>query len=78
MTLRTKMKSFTTLALGLAAGLAIYPELKKYFYKKHSNVTWEDFLTTKLGLWIDTHSSTDNTFHGSERALKKNGILFQI
>ena len=29
-----------------AAGLQareIYPELKKYFYKEHSNVTWEDF-----------------------------------
>ena len=24
----------------------IYPELKKYFYKEHSNVTWEEFLTT--------------------------------
>ena len=21
----------------------IYPELKKYFYKENSNVTWEDF-----------------------------------
>ena len=24
----------------------IYPELRKYFYKEHSNVTWEEFLTT--------------------------------
>ena len=32
----------------------IYLELKKYFYKENSNVTWEDFLTTKFGLWIDT------------------------
>ena len=35
-----------------AAGLQardIYPELKKYFYKENSNVTWEEFLTTKLG-----------------------------
>ena len=23
----------------------IYPELKKFFYKKHSNLTWEEFLT---------------------------------
>ena len=32
----------------------IYPELKKYFYKENSNVTWEEFVTTKCGLWIDT------------------------
>ena len=35
-------------AAGLQAG-DIYPELGKYFYKEHSNVTWKDFLTTKLG-----------------------------
>ena len=43
----------------------IYPELKKYFYREHSNVTWEGFLTTKFGLWIDTCSSTDNTLHAA-------------
>ena len=35
-----------------AAGLQaryIYPELK-YYYKENSNVTWEEFLTTKFGL----------------------------
>ena len=51
-----------------AAGLQtrdIYPELKKYFYRERSNVTWEEFLTTKFGLWIDTRSTTDNTLHGS-------------
>ena len=26
----------------------IYPELKKYFYKENSDVTWEDFLTAKF------------------------------
>ena len=31
---------------------------------------WEDFLTTKFALWIDTRSSIDNTLHGS--------ILLQI
>ena len=34
-----------------AAGLQareIYPELSKYFYKENSDVTWEDFLTTKI------------------------------
>ena len=25
----------------------IYPEIKKNFYREHSNVTWEEFLTTK-------------------------------
>ena len=65
----------------LAAALQardIYPELKKYFYREHSNVTWEEFLTTKFGLWIDTHSSTNNTLHGSGRAVEKSGILLQI
>ena len=63
-----------------AAGLQardIYPELKKYFYREHSNVTWEEFLTTKFGLWIDTRSSTDNTLYGSVKAIEK-GILLQI
>ena len=63
-----------------AAGLQardLYPELKKYFYKEHSNVTWEEFLRTKFGLWIYTRSSTDNTLHGSGRG-KKSGILLQI
>ena len=57
-----------------AAGLQareIYPELKKYFYKENSDVTWEDFLTTKFALWIDTRSSIDNTLHGSGRAVEK-------
>ena len=66
-----------------AAGIQvrdIYPELKKYFYKEHFNVTWEVFLTTKFGLWIeDTHSSTSNrTVHGSGRTVRKSGILLQI
>ena len=56
----------------------IYPELKKNFYKENSDVTWEDFLTTKFALWIDTRSSIDNTIHGSGRALEKSGILLQI
>ena len=56
----------------------IYPGLKKYFYREHSNVTWEEFLTTKFGLWIDTRSSTNNNLHGSSRAVEKSGILLQI
>ena len=56
----------------------IYPELKKYFYKENSDVTWERFLTTKFALQIDTHSSTKNMLHGSGRAVEKSGILLQI
>ena len=41
-------------------------------------MTWEEFLTTKFGLWIDTRSSTNNTLHGSGRAVGKSGILLQI
>ena len=41
-------------------------------------MTWEEFLTTKFGLWIDTRSSTDNTLHGSGRAVEKSVVLFQI
>ena len=56
----------------------IYPELKKYFCKENSDVTWEGFLTTKFALWIDTLSSIDNTLHGSGRIVEKSGILLQI
>ena len=56
----------------------IYLELSKYFYKENFDVTWEDFLTTKFALWIDTRSSIDNTLHGSGRAVEKSGILLQI
>ena len=65
-----------------AAGLQardIYLELKKYFYeKKHSNVTWEEFLTTKFRVWIDTSSNTDNTLHGGGSVVEKSGILPEI
>ena len=63
-----------------AAGLPareIYPELKKYFYKENSDVTWENFLTTKFALSIDTRLSIDNTLHGSGRAVEKSGISFR-
>ena len=59
-------------------GRDIYPEFKNYFYKENSHITWEDFLTTKFGLWIDTRSSIDNTLHGSGRAVEKSGTLLQI
>ena len=32
----------------------------------------------KFGLWIDTHSNTDNTLHCSNNAVEKSGILLQI
>ena len=41
-------------------------------------MTWEEFLTTKFELWIDTRSSTDNTLHGSGMALDKSSILLHI
>ena len=56
----------------------IYPEVKKFFYKELSNVTWEEFLITKFRLQIDTPSSTGNTLHGRGRAVEKSGILLQI
>ena len=34
----------------------IYPELIKCFYKEKSNLTLEDFLPPKCGLWIGTRS----------------------
>ena len=41
-------------------------------------MTWEEFLTTKFGLCVDTRSSTNNTLHGGGRAVEKSGILLQI
>ena len=58
----------------LVAGLQareIFPELRKCFYKENSDVTWDDFLTTKFALWTDTRSRIDNTPHDSGRAVEK-------
>ena len=41
-------------------------------------MTWEEFLTTKFGLWIDTRLSIDNTLHGSSMEVEKGGMLLQI
>ena len=41
-------------------------------------MTSEVFLTKKFLLWIDTHSSANNTLRGSGRAAEKSGILLQI
>ena len=56
----------------------IYTELRKYFYKENSDVPWEEFLTTKFGLWTYTRSSTDNTLYDSGKTVEKSGILVQI
>ena len=56
----------------------ICPELSKYFYKENSNVTWEEFLPTKFGLWIDIRSSTNNALHGSGMTVEKGDVLLQI
>ena len=40
-------------------------------------MTWEEFLATKFGLWIDTRLSTE-TLHGSGRAVQNSRILFPI
>ena len=41
-------------------------------------MTWEDFLTRKFALRIDTRLSIDNKLHGSGRAVEKRGVLLQI
>ena len=41
-------------------------------------MTWEEFLTTKFGPCICTHSNTNNTLLGSGRVMEKIDILIQI
>ena len=41
-------------------------------------MTWEDFLTTKFALCINTRLSIDNTLHDSGKGKEKSGILLQI
>ena len=55
-----------------------FPEAKKYFYKPDSDVIWDEFLTTKFGLWIDVRSSNDNRLHGSGKTVERSGVLLQI
>ena len=35
----------------------MYPKICKKFYQNNSDVSFEEYLTTKYGLWIDTRSS---------------------
>ena len=41
-------------------------------------MTWQEFLTTKFGLWIDTRSSINKALNGSGREVEKKDILLQI
>ena len=65
------------LYLGGLKAKDIYPELKKYLYKENSDVTCEQFLSTKFGLWIDLRLSIDNTLHGNGKTVEKD-IKLQI
>ena len=41
-------------------------------------MTWQELLTTKFGLWIDTRSSTNKALNSSGREVEKKDILLQI
>ena len=47
----------------------MYPEegICKRFYQNDSDVSLEEYFTTKYGLWIDTRLFTDDKLHGSGR-----------
>ena len=62
---------------GLILPRNMYPEICKKFYQNDSDVSFEEYLTTKYGLWIDTRSSVDNKLHGSGR-LVNSGVKLQI
>ena len=48
----------------------IYTELKRYFHHPYSDVSFEQFLTSKFGLWIDTRSSRGKCIlHGSGKTV---------
>ena len=53
----------------------IYPEAKNYFYKEKSNVIWEEFLTTKFGVWIDARSSPDNNLQDSGEIIEERNFV---
>ena len=41
-------------------------------------MAWQKNWTTKFGLWVETHLSTDNTLHGNGRAIEKRDIFLQV
>ena len=51
------------------------PEKKNYFYKEKSNVIWEEFLTTKFGVWIDARSSPDNNLQDSGEIIEERNFI---
>ena len=53
----------------------IYSDVKRYFYHQHSHMNFEEFLTTKFGVWSDTRSSQENTLHGSAKTILGNNKL---
>ena len=60
----------------------VYFELKKHLYKEHSNKTWKRVLKDKI--WaMDSDMgyryclNTDNSAHGTSKAVKKSRILLQ-
>ena len=64
-----------------AAGLQareIYPELSKYFYKENTDVTWEDFLTTKFAYGLIHVRTLIKHFMAAAEQCKKSGRLLQI
>ena len=56
----------------------IFTEIKKYFYKEHSDIDEGEFLTTKFGLWVDFRTSQENALHGSGKDIDGRKIILQI
>ena len=56
----------------------LMPELKKYFYRPESDVTWSNILPSNFSLWIDIRSSTNNSLHGSCWTVKRSETLLKI
>ena len=46
--------------------------------KKAKNAAWEDFLTKKFGLWVDTRPSTDNSHHSRIGQQQIVGFYFRL
>ena len=76
--LKTINSMFHQLFEGVLEARYIYPELKKGFSKGHSNVTWKNFLITKVELWVDIRYSTDKTLHRSSRIIEKEAFYFKL
>ena len=53
----------------------LYPELRKYFKNKESDVTLGSFYNNKFAMWIDTRSTTDNDIHGNGLTINNSSHL---